>query len=64
MLERIMAEDHVQTDAIWNGGIDAVGRERMSRGIRGFRVAYPDLKFEVLYATGDAQGSKVRVICS
>ena len=56
LLDAIMAPDHVQNDAVWQpaaadaGAQSNQGRERMRRGIAGYRRAYPDVRFEVLEA--------------
>lgn len=50
-LPEVMAPDHVQRDRVWGHGAEAVGRDRMARGIAAFRSSYPDLRFEVT-ATG------------
>ncbi|KAK3268707.1 hypothetical protein CYMTET_22804 [Cymbomonas tetramitiformis] len=60
-MEQCMAEDHIQVDRVWIPQRELEGRDAMKRGIRGFRSAYPDLKFNVEEAVADVSASKVFV---
>lgn len=47
LLAALVADDHVQTDAVWQAGVQTVGRDRLNKGMRHMRRIYPDLAFTV-----------------
>lgn len=47
LLTDLVAVDHVQRDAVWQAGVESVGRDRLAKGMRHMRRVYPDLAFTV-----------------
>ena len=51
LLPDLVAEQHVQRDAVWQEGRESVGRDRLAKGMRHMRRAvYPDISFVVKHA--------------
>jgi ketosteroid isomerase-like protein len=61
LLDQIMTEDHSQRDMIWLPERLGGGRERMQKGIRNYRKAYPDLEFELDHISVDEDKQRVVV---
>lgn len=61
LLDIIMAEDHVQCDQLWQPEKTDGGRERMQKGIAGYRRFAPGLTFTVQRVAVDEAAQMVTV---
>lgn len=50
LLPSLVADDHAQSDVVWQAGVTTVGRDRLAKGMRHMRRVYPDLAFTVTRA--------------